>query len=71
MNPVSSRSEGSTREECPTLDPATHHWACGMPLSYVLEMANLGLQIHDQATKLDAPAVPASDSDRSPQPNAA
>ena len=47
MNTSSSEPQGSTREQYPTDLLSTHlrstHWMSGMPLSYVLEMANEGL----------------------------
>ena len=61
MNPT-SQPEGSTHTGDFHLDlmaaglsgnTAAHHWACGMPLSYVQEMADLRLTQHDRATRPD------------------
>ncbi|MBV8115688.1 MAG: hypothetical protein JO300_13180 [Silvibacterium sp.] len=52
MSTAASQPEGSNREQYPTLDlTATHHWACGMPLSYVLEMADRCLKQHHEAAR--------------------
>jgi hypothetical protein len=68
MNTAASQSEGSTREQYPTLDlTATHHWACGMPLSYVLEVAERWLTHHEEAARLHAPGVSEGDHNSSPQ----
>jgi len=61
MNPTTSQPEGSPRnEDYADLiaanfpgNPAINHWACGMPLSYVQEMADRCLSCHDKARQLD------------------
>ena len=58
MNTSSSQPEGSTREQYPT-DLLSTHWMSGMPLSYVLEMANERLNnLSVQAPQQIAPESP-------------
>lgn len=65
MNPDTPQPEGSIRTD-DGLDPIAalisrhtpvSHWACGMPLSYVQEMAGYWLDLHNQSARLDLPAV--------------
>jgi len=59
MNPATSQPEGSPRNEVHADliaanfpgNPAVNHWACGMPLSYVQEMADQWLSRHDQLVR--------------------
>ena len=57
MDPTTSQPEGSSHSGDPYIDLIAanfpdrimmSHWACGMPLSYVQEMADLCLKQHDQ-----------------------
>ena len=65
MNLTTQQPEGSTSigdthlelvESCLPGNGATAHWACGMPLSFVQEMADLALTQHDRTTR--APILP-------------
>lgn len=64
MNPATPQPEGSIPTD-EGLDPfaalisrhtPASHWACGMPLSYVHEMAGYWLDLHNQSARLDLPA---------------
>ena len=58
MNTSSSEPDGSIREQAPTPELAVgHHWACGMPLSYVLEMADRWLGRHGSIAPIDPSVV--------------
>ena len=54
MNTSASEPDGSIREQAPTPELAVgHQWACGMPLSYVLEMADRWLNRHGSIAPTD------------------
>ncbi len=66
MDPATPKPEGSTRignldadlvAACLPAEAGTVHWAFGMPLSYVHEMASHWLSLYDRTAKLAAPAV--------------
>lgn len=72
MNPTTSKIEGTMRLS--NLDANlvagglpgeadTTHWAYGMPLSYVQEMASHRLGLHDQAARILAPVDPGDNRD--------
>ena len=72
MNPTTSQPEGSTRSGDAYVDLiaanfpdriAVNHWACGMPLSYVQEMAHHWLSQHDQITRVALFVDPAAGND--------
>ncbi|HZD51270.1 MAG TPA: hypothetical protein VE178_21205 [Silvibacterium sp.] len=76
MNPASPKPEGSTQAgnldeglvaECLAGEAGAIHWASGMPLSYVHEMASHRLSLYDQTTRQIAPVVSESTHDASPQ----
>ena len=51
MNSAALHAQGSIQDPNPTFEPtASHHWACGMPLSYVLETASRWLNEREQPT---------------------
>jgi hypothetical protein len=50
---------------CLAGDAGATHWAYGMPLSYVQEMASQWLSLYDQTARLAAPAG-AGDNDNIP-----
>ena len=53
MNSAGSQLEGSRQQDL-VLDLSTsHHWACGMPLFWVLETANHCLNQGRHATPLE------------------
>ena len=63
MNSTTSQPEGSTLSGDAHTDLiaanfpgalAVNHWACGMPLSYVQEMADRWLRQHDQLVRIGA-----------------
>jgi hypothetical protein len=61
MNSAASQSHGSTRESYSALDVTSgSHWACGMPLSYVEEMASHCLRLCDESTKDTPTGIPGS-----------
>jgi hypothetical protein len=75
MNPATPKPEGSNDfdkldanlvEACQPGESGHNHWAFGMPLSYVQEMASHWLSLHDQTARL---VVPVSENrcDASPQ----
>ena len=53
---------------CLPANLATAHWACGLPLSFVQEMADRWLSQHDNSARLSAPLDAASN--RSDNPSA-
>ena len=67
--PKGSISIGDTHLEliaaCLPGNAATAHWACGLPLSFVQEMACRALTQHDRTTRSELPVGPASDLDNS------
>jgi hypothetical protein len=63
--PEGRTSIGDTHLEliaaCLPGNAATVHWACGLPLSFVQEMADRALTQHDRTTRSSLPVDPASD----------
>ena len=65
MNSDTPQPEGSIRSDdgfdpiaaLISPHPPASHWACGMPLSYVQEMADYWLDMHNQSARLDLPAM--------------
>jgi hypothetical protein len=73
MIPTTSQPEGSNRSGDPCVDLiaanfpdriAVNHWACGMPLSHVREMAHHWLAQLDQSARVSHLLDPAADYDR-------
>lgn len=63
MNTVSSKPDGNAQDPYADLDVlANTHWAYGMPLSFVHDMAHHRLRLHHQAAKSAAPRPPEIDS---------
>ena len=62
--PEGSASIGDTHLEltaaCLPGNAVTAHWACGLPLSFVQEMADRALTQHDRSTRSNLPVDPAS-----------
>lgn len=65
MNPSTPEPEGSKRlasldadlmAACLPGEAGATHWACGMPLSYVQEMASRWLDLHEHTAWLCAPS---------------
>jgi hypothetical protein len=61
MNLAASEPEGSTQEPASNIDPnASHHWVCGMPLSWVLETTSRWLNNSEQPALLAGLPDPAT-----------
>jgi hypothetical protein len=70
MNPISPQPEGSKQSSnldaclvaaCLPGEVCGTHWASGMPLSYVHEMASHWLNVYDGTMRLTLPGVSEAD----------